>query len=159
MKTEIINEQNTIPFDDKCIELIKKAVNAVAEEVKLPEDIEVSVTIVDDESIREINREYRNIDKSTDVLSFPMFSFEEPTVFAEEFFEEENILGDIIISMETALRQGEEYGHGAEREVAFLTVHSLLHLLGYDHIEDCDRVIMREKEEYFLDKIGLRREV
>jgi len=157
MIIEIINEQDKLSFDEETEKLIETAINTVAAEVDLPVEMEVSVTIVDDENIREINREYREIDKSTDVLSFPMFSFSEPEVFDEEIFEGENMLGDIIISLETAARQAEEYGHSAAREVSFLTVHSMLHLLGYDHIEDDDRVIMREREEYFLDKIGQRR--
>lgn len=159
MKIEIICEQTNVKISDEFEKLIEKSICTVAGEMGVPDDFEVAVTLVDDESIREINRDYRNIDKSTDVLSFPMFSFSEPGVFAEDFFEEENILGDIIISVETAIRQGMEYGHGTEREVAFLTVHSMLHLLGYDHIEEDDRVLMREREEYFLDKLGLRREI
>lgn len=159
MITEIINSQNKAEVCEEMISLIEKAIATVADEMGVPEEFEVSVTLTDDENIREINRDYRNIDKSTDVLSFPMFSFSEPGVFAEEFFEEENILGDIIISVETAIKQGEEYGHGTGREVAYLTVHSMLHLLGYDHMEDDEKALMREKEEYFLEKIGKRREI
>jgi probable rRNA maturation factor len=157
MIIEIINQQEKSEFSKEMENLIKDAINLVADEAQLSKDFEVSVTICDDESIKEINREYRNIDKSTDVLSFPMFSYSEPEVFSEEIFEGENTFGDIIISLETAIRQSEEYGHSSEREVAFLTVHSMLHLLGYDHIEDSDRALMREREEYFLEKMGQRR--
>lgn len=157
MIIEIINQQEKAEFSKEMESLIKEAVNLVADEAGLSEDFEVSVTICDDESIREINRDYRNIDKSTDVLSFPMFSYSEPEVFAEEIFDGENTFGDIIISLETAIRQSIEYGHSAEREVSFLVVHSMLHLLGYDHIEDADRALMRKREEYFLEKMGQRR--
>ena len=157
MIIEIINEQEKLPFDNDTENLIKTAIETVAEETDILPGMEVYVTICDDESIREINKEYRNIDKSTDVLSFPMFSYSEPEVPNEEMLEGDNTLGDIIISLETATRQAEEYGHSVAREVSFLTVHSMLHLLGYDHIEEEDRVIMREREEYFLDKTGQRR--
>lgn len=157
MIIEIINQQEKAEFSKEMESLIKEAVNLVADEAGLSKEFEVSVTICDDESIREINRDYRNIDKSTDVLSFPMFSYSEPEVFAEEIFDGENTFGDIIISLETAIRQSEEYGHSAEREVSFLVVHSMLHLLGYDHIEDADRALMRKREEYFLEKMGQRR--
>ena len=157
MIIEIINEQDKLPFGNDEETLIKTAIETIAEETNLSPEMEVYVTICDDESIREINKEYRDIDKSTDVLSFPMFSYSEPEVLDEEMLEGDNALGDIIISLETATRQADEYGHSTSREVSFLTVHSMLHLLGYDHIEEDDRVLMREREEYFLDKIGQRR--
>lgn len=157
MIIEIINEQESARFGDDEKKLIEKAVQAVADEAGLSDATEVSVTIVDDAKIREINSSFRNIDKSTDVLSFPMFFYTEPMVLAEEIWEGESMLGDIVISLETAARQAEEFGHSLGRELSFLTVHSMLHLLGYDHMEESERAIMREREEYFLEKIGQRR--
>ena len=154
MKLEIINNQQKLPFGEEGVELIKIAAQAVFEDTSFSEDTEISVTIVDDEQIKEINREYRNIDKSTDVLSFPMYSYSEPMV-PQEIIDGECVLGDIVISLET--RQAAEYGHSAERELSFLTVHSMLHLLGYDHIQEHERTMMREREEYYLEKIGQRR--
>ena len=156
MQAEIVNEQSKAEFSKEMEEIIEKAINLVADEVSLGSEFEVCVTICDDEAIREINREHRNIDKSTDVLSFPMFSYSEPEVFEEDFFGD-TAFGDIVISLETAIRQSEEYGHSAMREVSFLTIHSMLHLLGYDHIDEGDRTLMREKEEYYLEKMGQRR--
>ena len=157
MIIEIINGQNKLPFGEKEESLIINAIEVVSKEADLSEGTEVSVTICDNEEIREINREFRNIDKATDVLSFPMYSYSEPMVLAEEVLEGENMLGDIVISLERAREQAEEYGHSTERELSFLTVHSMLHLLGYDHMEEEERVQMREREEYFLEKIGQRR--
>ena len=97
----------------------------------------------------------RNIDRETDVLSFPLGENGEYDV---DMFNNALLLGDIVISLEKAFEQAEEYGHSAEREVAFLTVHSMLHLLGYDHIEESDRVIMRDREERILSSMGITRE-
>lgn len=136
-------------------ELVKKAVNTVMADVGAGE-YEVSVLITDDDNIKKINGKFRGINKKTDVLSFPMLEFDEAEKPCAEC-EGETELGDIVISLETAFSQAEEYGHGAEREVAFLTVHSMLHLFGYDHMEENDRIKMREREEYFLSKLGLER--
>ena len=122
-------------------------------------DFEVSVLITDDEGIHELNRDFRGIDRKTDVLSFPMLEFEsEEKPVEETLFGAENILGDIVISLETAVAQAQEYGHSVLREICFLCVHSMLHLFGYDHETDADRQKMREREEYFLNKLGLVRE-
>ena len=107
---------------------------------------EVSVLITDNERIHELNREFRNVDKPTDVLSFPMDSEGD-----------EAMLGDIVISLETALAQAEEYGHSLAREISFLTVHSMMHLFGYDHETDEDRTEMREMEEKVLTILKLPR--
>ena len=157
MIIEIINNQNAFPFGEKEESLIINAIEVVSKEAELSEDTEVSVTICDNREIREINREFRNIDKATDVLSFPMYSYSEPMVLSEEILEGEKMLGDIVISLEKAREQAEEYGHSTERELSFLTVHSMLHLLGYDHMEEDGRAVMREREEYFLGKMGQRR--
>lgn len=108
---------------------------------------EVSLSFVTDEEIRELNRDYRGIDKSTDVLSFPM---------DDEFNTLETpLLGDIIISLDTAYKQAEEYGHSIEREIAYLVCHSTLHLLGYDHIEEDDKLEMRDKEKSVMKKLRI----
>ena len=119
------------------------------------EPAEISVTFVDDERIHELNREYRNVDRSTDVLSFPLG---ENGVYDKNPENGACLLGDIVISVETAVRQAETYGHSLQREIGFLTVHSMLHLLGYDHVNGgIEEVRMREKEEHVLTELGLKR--
>lgn len=118
---------------------------------------EVSVSIVDNQEIRQINQQFRDIDSATDVLSFPLQTFEEgeqPDVNEKG----EILLGDIIISLERAKEQGEEYGHSLKREVAFLTAHSMLHLLGYDHMEEEEEKEMFAKQREILIKAGIPRE-
>ena len=111
------------------------------------------MTFVDDEQIKEYNNEYRNIDKSTDVLSFPLG---ENGIYDVNPLTNNKMLGDIVISVEHAIAQGELYGHGLRREIAYLTVHSMLHLLGYDHVDEgVEKAKMREKEEAILTKLGL----
>lgn len=119
---------------------------------------EVGVTFVDDEAIRMLNREHRNIDRKTDVLSFPMLS-DVRSVEKTDIDPETGLvyLGDVVISVETAMRQAEEFGHSLEREIAFLTVHSMMHLMGYDHICESDRRIMRTHEEAVLDELNIKR--
>ena len=131
--------------------------NAVAHLHGLDDMTEVDITIVDDEEIHTLNREYRNVDRPTDVLSFALDEGEEDE---PELIDgpEEHLLGDIIISAETAQRQGEEFGHGLEREIVYLAVHGLLHLLGYDHMTEEDKKIMRAKEEEALREIRLSEE-
>ena len=117
------------------------------------DNAEVDVTLVDDAEIRQINREHRNIDASTDVLSFPLGENGE---YDENPATGALMLGDIVISLDTALRQADLYGHGVKREIAFLTVHSMLHLLGYDHVNGgLEQALMREKEESVLNDLGL----
>ena len=119
-------------------------------------DVQLSVTFTDNEGIRAINKSYRNIDSATDVLSFPLVDFEG----GEEPPTDEPLLplGDIVISLERAREQALEFGHSYERELAFLTVHSMLHLLGYDHVNGgIEAVHMREKEEHVLTELGLKR--
>ena len=122
---------------------------------------------VDNEEIREINNDTRGIDRATDVLSFPMLDYEDKKVFKEmykdkEFNEtfmdgEELVLGDIVLSLERALEQSEEYNHSFTREACYLVVHSVLHLLGYDHMEDEDKKVMRKREEEILGKLDITR--
>lgn len=135
--------------------LIRRSCNAVLTNEGFEGDAEISVTIVDDERIRELNRQYRNIDKSTDVLSFPLG---ENGVYDINYDTGAKMLGDIVISIEHAFEQAEKYGHSLQREIGFLTVHSLLHLLGYDHENGgLEAVRMREKEEAALTQMGLKR--
>ena len=134
--------------------LLRKAVRATLAYEGFCNDVQISVTFVDDEGIRAINNSYRNIDKATDVLSFPLTDFEggeEPPTDEPEI-----ALGDIVISLERARAQAAEFGHSFDREIAFLTVHSMLHLLGYDHVdsEEDDRE-MRARQSAILENMGL----
>jgi len=134
--------------------LLRRAVEATLDYEKFENDAQVSMTFTDNEGIKELNFEHRNIDKETDVLSFPLIDFEG----GEEspFDDPEMMLGDIVISLERAREQAEEYGHSFERETAFLCVHSMLHLLGYDHVnggeEEAD---MRRRQTEILESLGL----
>ena len=135
--------------------LLRRCCNAVLREENFPVSAEISVRIVDNASIRELNREYREIDRETDVLSFPLCEAGE---YEENPATKLCLLGDIVISAEKAHAQAKEYGHSFQREIAFLTVHSMLHLLGYDHeAGGIEAVHMREKEEKVLTELGLKR--
>lgn len=163
----IDNRQNNIEVTEEIEHSIENAVKLTLNEemVKIPE--EVSIILVDNTQIRELNKEFRNIDKVTDVLSFPMIEYPENMVFKDSYLDYEFkpmdlddgklILGDIVISLEKAVEQSREYGHSFMREVCYLTVHSVLHLLGYDHMEDEEKAIMRSREEYLLNKMDLPR--
>lgn len=141
---------------EKIIEtIIKECFN---EEGLKNSKLSVSITLTNPEHIREFNKKYRNIDKETDVLSFPMFEKEELDKKIEENkFEYEDILGDMVISIPRVKEQAEEYGHSFEREFAYMIVHSFYHLMGYDHIKEEDKVKMRPKEEYILNKLNIIR--
>ena len=132
--------------------LMKKAVETTLFAEGFKQDSEISVVITDNEGIREINREYREIDAPTDVLSFPQYEFSSPTVFTEKI-EEPVMLGDIVISKERLISQAEEIGHSFEDELCYLTVHSCLHLLGYDHIDEDDKILMRTREKEIVKGI------
>ena len=119
------------------------------------ENSEVSVTLTNDEHIHSLNREYRGLDRPTDVLSFAFVDSEEPEI---EDGPETEVLGDIIISLERAWAQAQEYGHSMERELSFLTVHGMLHLLGYDHMEEEERMEMEEEQRYIMGKLGISRD-
>lgn len=132
-------------------------------------DYEVSVIFIDNDKIREINKEYRNIDMETDVLSFPMLEYPHKMVykdvylnyeFNDSFLDEGKlVLGDIAISLEKAKEQSEEFGHSFLREVCYLTIHSVLHLLGYDHMGKDDKIKMRKREEEMLEKFNINRDL
>lgn len=127
-------------------EIIKNAIDKVGEIYNLEKNTEVSVTLVKDEEIKRLNNKYRGVDKVTDVLSFPLeFQMEFPI----------NMLGDIVINLNKIKSQAEEFGHSEERELSYLTVHSMLHLLGYDHIEEDDRKEMRHEEKIVMKKLGI----
>lgn len=134
----------------------EKIVNNVIEACFKEEDlynykIYVSIILTDEENIKKINKEYRNIDKITDVLSFPMFEKEE----INEAKLREEVLGDIIICLPVVKKQSIEYGHSEEREFAYMIVHGFYHIMGYDHIKEEDKIKMRQKEENVLDKLGI----
>ncbi len=147
VKLYIENEQDKIPYDEFYGDTVRRAVEAALEYEGVTFSCEVSVTFVDNERIKELNSEYRNIDRETDVLSFPTGDTGEGVT-----------LGDVVISLEKAKAQAEEYGHSLEREIAFLTVHSVLHLLGYDHEtgEDDEKEMFRRQDE-IMDKLGITR--
>lgn len=153
IKVNITDKQKKIKLPSGTRLLIRKACTATLIEEKFEGLAEVEVSFVDDSQIRELNSKFRNIDSSTDVLSFPLgengIYDTNPETGAKQ-------LGDIVISLEHAVDQADTYGHGLEREMAYLTVHSMLHLLGYDHVNGgLEQAIMREKEELILDELGL----
>ena len=155
IKVIISNNQKAVKIPTGVRMLVRRCCHAVLVQENFEGSAEISVTFVDDEQIKELNKKHRDIDKSTDVLSFPLGENGKYDVKPETGAK---ILGDIVISMETAVRQAEEYGHPLQREVAFLTVHSMLHLLGYDHVNGgLEAVHMREKEEAVLTQLGLKR--
>ena len=138
-----------IPYKLKM--LVRKAILATLKYEDVNMNLEVSVTFTDNEGIRELNREYRNIDRATDVLSFPQINYDD----GEELSAGE-MLGDIVLSLERAREQAEEFGHSFERECAFLCAHSTLHLLGYDHeLSDADDADMRRRQSEIMKKMGL----
>lgn len=154
-KIDFENRQELLPLSYKLKMLVRRAVETTLDYEQYENPIEVSVTFTDNEGIRELNRKFRNIDRPTDVLSFPLFDYtgesEEPPV--DELV---GMLGDIVISLEQAKKQAEEFGHSFEREAAFLTVHSMLHLLGYDHEAGGDEEAdMRRRQREILDRMGL----
>ncbi|MBE6684161.1 MAG: rRNA maturation RNase YbeY [Ruminococcaceae bacterium] len=155
LKIYFENAQDKLPLTYKMKMLIREAVETTLDFEDFQNHCEVSVTFTDNEGIHELNKKFREVDKPTDVLSFPLFDFEgetdEPPV--DEIMSN---LGDIVISLEKAKEQADEYGHSFEREVAFLCVHSMLHLLGYDHeTSDEDDVEMRSKQTEIMRIMGL----
>lgn len=145
----------------------EKIIEFTLNELDCPYETEINLILTDNEGIHELNREYRGIDRPTDVLSFPLVDYETPGVFpegieeqAEDYFNldtGELMLGDIIISAEKVIEQAEEYGHSILREFSFLIVHSMLHLFGYDHMEDEERLIMEDLQKQILEKAGITR--
>ncbi|MCD2491027.1 rRNA maturation RNase YbeY [Lacrimispora sp. NSJ-141] len=153
-----------IPYED----IVRRVVDAALIQESCPYEAEVSVTLTDAEEVRRINREFRGLDKTTDVLSFPMAEYGSPADF--DFLEEESafdcfnpetgelLLGDIILSVDKIREQAAAYGHSLTRELAFLTAHSMLHLMGYDHMEEKDRILMEERQQLLMEALDIPRE-
>lgn len=146
--------------DKKYEKTIEKVIHKCFEEESLlKSNLTITITLTTPEDIKKINKKYRNIDKETDVLSFPMFEKAElEKKIKDEDFLYEDILGDIVISIETVEKQAEEYGHSFEREMSYMIVHGFYHLMGYDHIEEKDKKQMRPKEEKILKDLRITRE-
>ena len=146
--------------NDEYEKTIRKVITECFKEEKLENSkLYISITLTTPENIHKINKQYRNVDRKTDVLSFPMFEKEElEQKIAKNDFEHEDILGDVVISIEKVKEQAVEYGHSFEREFAYMLVHGFYHLMGYDHIKEDDKVLMRAKEEKVLNKLGITRE-
>lgn len=161
-----LEEEVEVDFDFDYRQIAEKVINYCIEREKFPYEAEINLTLTDNEGIHIINREYRDIDRATDVLSFPMLSYETPGDFS--FLMDENdddfnpdtgeaILGDIIISVDKVREQAEEYGHSELREFAFLITHSMLHLFGYDHMEPEEAKVMEDKQRQILDELSITR--
>ncbi|WP_040211376.1 rRNA maturation RNase YbeY [Clostridium polynesiense] len=163
----IDDRQNKISVGEEFYRTIEEVADfALREEgVKIP--YEISVLFVDNNEIAEINNETRNINKETDVLSFPMLDYPNGKVFKDVYLNydfnltymdgNDLVLGDVVLSLEKAKEQSEDFGHSFQREVCYLIVHSILHLLGYDHMEESDKIKMRTQEEVILEKLNIKR--
>ena len=158
-ETEIVLE---LDYKDIITRVVEKALDIE----KCPYEIELNVILTSNQEMKEINRDYREIDTPTDVLSFPMIDYITPADFSgveentEDYFNPETgelLLGDIIISVEKVIEQAAEYGHSEERELAFLTAHSMMHLFGYDHMEEEERIVMEEKQKNVLIELQILR--
>ncbi|AVK49891.1 MULTISPECIES: rRNA maturation RNase YbeY [Clostridium] len=161
------NRQNKVEASEKLIERLTEVIEFALKEEEVNMKCEISLLFVDNNEIKEINNETRGINRETDVLSFPMLEYEDKKVFKDmykdykfsqfDFDGDELVLGDIVLSLEKALEQSKEFNHSYEREASYLVVHSVLHLLGYDHMEDDDKIIMRSREEDILNKLNIIR--
>ena len=158
---DIQNEQDKFEYTPHMEKLIEDVISEALKQENFTEDAFVSVTLTDNESIREINNEQRGIDSATDVLSFPVLEFEDGQMLAGvgDYYEDKLILGDIVLSLERAEEQRIEFGHSFDREMGYLICHSVLHLLGYDHEDESEREIMRRKEENTLNVLSLTRDI
>jgi len=161
-----LEEEVKVHFDFEYESLAKQIVDYCLQREGFPYEAEVNLTLTDNSGIRAINKEFREIDRPTDVLSFPMLNYHTPGDFS--FLEEENdedfnydtgeaLLGDIIISVDKVVEQAREYGHSERREYAFLITHSMLHLFGYDHMEADEAEVMEEKQKEILDELQISR--
>ncbi|MGO1470453.1 MAG: rRNA maturation RNase YbeY [Tissierella sp.] len=146
MEVFLDNRQSKVDIDEKILDSLSLVIKESLKVEGLDGDFEVSISFVDNKEIKTLNKDYRGIDKETDVLSFPI---------EEDFVVPIPLLGDIIISVEKALEQSKEYEHSLERELAYLTCHSMLHLLGYDHMNDMEKNNMRAKEKKIMKNLGL----
>ena len=154
MNVLISNYPEELSFPDDIEANVRAAAEKVGELYGVANG-EVSVTLTNNEYIHTLNKQYRGIDRPTDVLSFALNESDEPDV---EDGPDVNVLGDLIISVERAKEQAADYGHSVKREIAFLTVHGMLHLLGYDHMEEQDRLEMEAEQRYVMEKLGIPRE-
>lgn len=153
---EIIFDE--IEENGKYTEIINKVIDECFKHEKLDQlKLYISITLTVPSKIQQANKQYRNIDKATDVLSFPMFEREEIQNLISKKYEVKDILGDIIISIPKVEEQAEEYGHSFERELSYMCVHGFYHLMGYDHIDENDKKEMRAKEDEILNKLGIGR--
>ena len=163
--TLVFEEEGSLQLELPCEELAEKVINAALDYVGCPYEAEVSLLLTMNDEIQEMNLTHRQIDRATDVLSFPMVDYEVAGDF--EFLEDhpyyfhpetgELLLGDIVISKEKVIAQAEEYGHSIEREYAFLIAHSMLHLFGFDHMEDDERALMEAKQKEILEQLQIFR--
>ncbi|WP_139904071.1 rRNA maturation RNase YbeY [Clostridium thermarum] len=164
----IENGQGKIKWDSETEELLKAVIDFAVKEEGVTCGYQISVLLVENEEIRSINWEHRRIDKVTDVLSFPMLDYPSGKVYKEVYTDNnfdssmldgvELVLGDIVISLERAMEQSIDYGHSFKRELTYLIIHSVLHLLGYDHMQEEDKLRMREREEYILSRFNINRD-
>lgn len=156
MQLIVNNQQDKVEIDSQLETQLHMLVETLLQMEGQSPEAEISLTFVDDEQIRRLNRDYRGLDQPTDVLSFAMreSSDEEPAMASDPTFD---VLGDVVISLETAERQSKDYGHSLRREIGYLTVHGVLHLLGYDHQTETERDLMRQKEEAVLRYANLKR--
>ena len=166
--TSYVENEAAEQFDFDMKEILDKIIEKVLDTEKCPYEAQVNLLVTDNEGIREYNRQYRDIDSATDVLSFPMIAFETESDFSAvedqeaDYFDPESgelILGDIIISADKVKEQAAKFGHSEKREFAFLTAHSLLHLCGYDHMTDEEAKIMEGKQEEVLAELGILRDM
>ena len=162
----ILEEEVKVPFEFDYASLAEKVVNSCLDYAGFPYEAEVNLTLTDNEGIHTINKEFRQIDRPTDVLSFPMLSYETAGEFA--FLDDEDcddfnpdtgeaLLGDIVISVEKVLEQADNFGHSIEREYAFLITHSMLHLFGYDHMTEEEAAVMESKQTEILNELNILR--
>lgn len=158
----IEDEQTVVMLKEEQLQLLQKTAMQCLKEETFSRGCEINILLTDDENIRQINKQHRDIDRSTDVLSFPIADIKNGEILSDQgdvdMDEGLLLLGDIVISLETALKQSEDYGHSFERELAFLTAHGLFHLLGYDHMQKDEENDMISRQESALEKLGLIRE-
>lgn len=156
MDTMIINQQDRVNYNRDVQQVILKVVKTIAKLGSIPKNTELSILLVDNSYIKDLNYVYRHVNSATDVLSFAMNELTEGEP-AFTFTNEVNVLGDIVISLEKAVEQSKEYGHSFERELGFLVAHGLLHLLGYDHENETEAKVMQELEKKILQAAKLER--
>lgn len=164
MTIDFSNEQEQT-FDFDFLGVAEDVMETVLDQENCPYEAQISLVLTDDDTIHSTNREFRGIDRPTDVLSFPMIDFSAPADYSileqdDSYFHPESgelLLGDIMISIPRAVEQAREYGHSVKREYAFLIAHSMLHLLGYDHMEDDERLLMEQKQEQALKYLHIER--